>query len=115
MRIIESFPISSLHPKQLRSLIYDAYNNFTDSSVLPIEHLENNQYLMNEHSGPTASFKDLALQLMPKIFQNGTKDEKSKYTFLVATSGDTGPAVLSGFEDSNIPVFILYPKNGVRY
>jgi len=114
LRVLESFPIADFHPALLKRLIYKAYSTFTDPSILPIEHLENNQYLMNEYYGPTASFKDLALQLMPKLFQEGIKNESTKYTFLVATSGDTGPAVLSGFEDSKIPVFILYPKNGVR-
>ncbi len=111
---MESFPIADVHPRLLKKLINDAYSTFTDPKVLPVEHLSGNQYLMNESAGPTASFKDLALQIMPKLFQNAIKDESSKYTVFVATSGDTGSAVLSGFEDSKIPVFILFPKNGVR-
>ena len=38
----------------------------------------------------------------------------NKYTILVATSGDTGSAIASGFYDkSNINVVILYPLNKI--
>jgi len=69
---------------------------------------------MEEFCGPTASFKDLALQLFPKLFEFSTKNKKEKDVILVATSGDTGSAVLDGFKRTSIPVFVLYPHGKVR-
>ncbi|MDD3243143.1 MAG: threonine synthase [Eubacteriales bacterium] len=66
--------------------------------------------------GPTAAFKDLALQFLPRVLsaakaQQGVTDE----TFiLVATSGDTGGAALAGFADvPGTRVAAFYPRNGV--
>lgn len=65
--------------------------------------------------GPTAAFKDYALQLLPKLLVQGKQqiNESSQTLVLVATSGDTGSAALSGFagvEGTSIACF--YPQNG---
>eukprot|EP01084_Bolivina_argentea_P194562 333840_1 len=71
--------------------------------------------------GNTASFKDIALQLFPKLFLNSfinneIESQQKQKLFVVATSGDTGSAVLNGFnllKNKNISIVILYPKNGI--
>ncbi|XP_065189535.1 threonine synthase-like 1 [Sycon ciliatum] len=61
--------------------------------------------------GPTASFKDLSLQLMPQLLQYFAG--KNKYAMVVATSGDTGSAALHGFgSHTSFPVVVFYPGNG---
>lgn len=59
-----------LHPSKLRLFIDRAYNTETFSSekIFPVRHLEDNQFLLELFHGPTASFKDGALQLMPQMF-----------------------------------------------
>jgi threonine synthase len=94
-------------------MINEAYSAFLNESILPVEHLENNHYLMQEFYGPTASFKDLALQLFPRLFQESLKNYDEKMVVLVATSGDTGSAVLSGFKEIGLPVIVLYPYGKV--
>lgn len=114
LRILEMFPIGDLCPQVLHKMIRDAYSTFTDERVLPITKLDNNKYLMEEYYGPTASFKDLALQLFPRLFKESTKYNKHNFSILVATSGDTGSAVLSGFKEIGVPVIVLYPNNKIR-
>jgi threonine synthase len=94
---MERFPMFNIAPTALKQMIHDAYSTFNDpSDVLPVTHLENNQYLMEEFQGPTASFKDLALQLTPKLFTACIESTNSKnYAMLVATSGDTGSSGMS--------------------
>ncbi|XDV29583.1 hypothetical protein PO909_032688 [Leuciscus waleckii] len=92
--------------------------NFADQSVVPLKHLTDHQYLLELFHGPTASFKDLALQLMPQLFAH-CPPQMCNYLILVATSGDTGSAVLNGFrnlKDSDrerIGVLVVFPENGV--
>ena len=66
--------------------------------------------------GPTAAFKDLALQLLPELqtlaLQKQGKDEK--LLILTATSGDTGKAALEAYKDqASFGITVLYPDKGV--
>ncbi|CAL4072941.1 unnamed protein product [Meganyctiphanes norvegica] len=108
-----------ISPQKLSKMTTNAYGtNFAQSEITPLVNLENNLYIHELFHGPTASFKDLALQLMPQLFAN-SMPKSSKYLILVATSGDTGSAVLDGFsrldinDKKNIGVLVLYPKSGI--
>ncbi len=66
--------------------------------------------------GPTAAFKDMALQVLPHLLSHSMKlmDDCSEVLILVATSGDTGKAALEGFK--NVPgtqIAVFYPEGGV--
>ena len=98
-----TFGRSALHSvEELRIMIDKAYTGFghcgDSTSVAPVVHLEDNQYMLELFHGPTASFKDLALQLTPKLFARAAEEADGlTYLILVATSGDTGSAALHGF------------------
>lgn len=131
LRVMERLPLGSLHPSHLRQLLYTAYSMFTDPHILPVTPLHNHQYLMETFHGPTASFKDLSLQLLPQLLtaamqltrtaadQSSSssaldKAAEARVALLVATSGDTGTAALDGFgRQRGNPVVVLYPKDGV--
>ena len=66
--------------------------------------------------GPTAAFKDMALQVLPDLLKVSlTKlDSKQEVLILVATSGDTGKAALEGFKNrEGIHIVVFYPAGGV--
>ncbi|MDR3012451.1 MAG: threonine synthase [Chitinispirillales bacterium] len=66
--------------------------------------------------GPTAAFKDVALQIMPRFMQySKAKCGDDVHTMiLVATSGDTGKAALEGFKNQKgISIVVFYPHGGV--
>lgn len=103
----------------LRTIIFKAYgSNFSSKAVAPVKHLINDQYVQELFHGPTASFKDLALQLMPQLFAY-CLPPMCNYLVLVATSGDTGSAVLSGFsrlsatDRRRTGVLVFFPDEGV--
>lgn len=135
LRVLERFPLGSLHPTHLRHLLYDAYSTFNNADILPVKHLHNHYYIAETFHGPTASFKDLSLQLLPSLTREAVTTQtqlrrkqqqnnsnnlisntgQPRVGLLVATSGDTGTAALSGFSrhsDSG-PVIVLYPIHGV--
>jgi len=118
LRVMERFPLGDLHPSELRKLLWAGYSSFDTEEVLPTTPLEHGTFLMETFHGPTASFKDLSLQVTPKIlgaaasFTHGT--EGLNTGLIVATSGDTGCAALDGFgRQGNMPVIVLFPLNGV--
>ncbi len=64
--------------------------------------------------GPSLAFKDFGARFMAQLMSHYNKDENKKLTILVATSGDTGGAVASGFyKTEGVEVIILYPKGKV--
>ncbi len=66
--------------------------------------------------GPTAAFKDVALQMLPHLMRMALKKvgETKKILILVATSGDTGKAALAGFADvPQTKIMVFYPDGGV--
>ncbi|KAM4606176.1 threonine synthase-like 1 [Polymixia lowei] len=103
----------------LRTMVFKAYGtNFASEAIAPVKHLTRNQYVQELFHGPTASFKDLALQLMPQLFAY-CLPQMCNYLILVATSGDTGSAVLSGFRNLSdgdrhrTGVLVFFPEEGV--
>jgi threonine synthase len=116
LRVMERFPLGTLHPSHLRSLLWQAYSTF-EQTTLPVRHLRRNQYLMETFHGPTASFKDLSLQLLPRLMQAAAElnnKNADRLGLLVATSGDTGCAALDAFARlPGTPVIVLYPTDGV--
>lgn len=73
-------------------------------------------YFLELWHGPTSAFKDMALQIMPRLLSlslGKTGEEKDAY-ILVATSGDTGKAALEGYCDiDRVKILVFYPVNGV--
>ncbi|MBR6427237.1 MAG: threonine synthase [Clostridia bacterium] len=66
--------------------------------------------------GPTAAFKDMALQIMPRLFVGALRKtgDVRRALILVATSGDTGKAALEGYRDvEGVEIAVFYPVDGV--
>ena len=81
----------------------------------PTVKVEDNIYALELYHGPTMAFKDVGARFMSRCLAHFNKDQKdSKNTVLVATSGDTGGAVASGFLGvQGVEVIILYPSGKV--
>ena len=103
----------------LKKCIHNAYGSSFDSNdITPIVKLDDNIFVFELWHGPTAAFKDVALQLLPHLLVEGKNklnlDEET--IILVATSGDTGKAALAGFKDvKGTRVICFYPKDGVAH
>jgi threonine synthase len=81
----------------------------------PVVEVEKGIYSLELFHGPTMAFKDVGARFMSRCLGYFNKDKKdSKNTVLVATSGDTGGAVASGFLGvKGVEVIILYPSGKV--
>ncbi len=82
----------------------------------PLVALDDSLYSLELWHGPTAAFKDMALQIMPRLLSRAlvkTGEERTAL-ILVATSGDTGKAALEGYKDiDRVEIAVFYPENGV--
>lgn len=81
---------------------------------VPLVEISDNRYVLELFHGPTMAFKDLGAGFMSRLVQAFNRHDGTKLNVLVATTGNTGAAVASGFSDSeDVNVFILYPHNRV--
>ncbi len=82
----------------------------------PVTKLGDTLRVLELWHGPTAAFKDMALQIMPRLFVRAVKKtgDTRKALILVATSGDTGKAALEGYRDvDGVGISVFYPVSGV--
>ncbi|MGA9271134.1 MAG: threonine synthase, partial [Lutimonas sp.] len=80
----------------------------------PLVPLEPNVFSLELFHGPTMAFKDVGARFMARCLSHFNKDQQQEGTVLVATSGDTGGAVASGFLGvEGVNVVILYPSGKV--
>jgi threonine synthase len=80
----------------------------------PLVEVEEQIYSLELFYGPTLAFKDVGARFMARMLGYFTRDLNQEINVLVATSGDTGSAVASGFWNvDGIRVFILYPSGAV--
>jgi threonine synthase len=92
----------------LKEIVYDSIN--FEAPVIPIH---DNIYALELFHGPTLAFKDFGARFMSRVMKYFKPEDKKLY-ILVATSGDTGGAVASGFYDvEGIEVVILFPRGKV--
>jgi threonine synthase len=104
--------------EEIHKCIDRAYNGstFDVPSVVNLVELDPSRQIMELWHGPTAAFKDVALQIMPHLLSCAKRKTGNKMhtIILVATSGDTGKAALEGFKDADgISIVVFYPHEGV--
>ncbi|MBP5781477.1 MAG: threonine synthase [Clostridia bacterium] len=117
---------------------YGSGSRFDAEDPAPVRQLSRNLSVMELWHGPTAAFKDMALQALPAFMSVALKKRRrtenvsaaadaqgaeggsqsrtsdTKIAILTATSGDTGKAAMEGFKDApGIDIMVFFPENGV--
>ncbi|MEM9919246.1 MAG: threonine synthase [Bacteroidota bacterium] len=80
----------------------------------PVVTLDPQTHILELFHGPSLAFKDFGARFMARLMSYFNQDAQKELLILVATSGDTGGAVASGFyKTPGIQVVILYPSGKV--
>ncbi len=97
----------------LKQAVTAAYGDqWADSRITPLHRVKTTNFLELFH-GPTSAFKDVGLQLLPRLLQAALAPS-DRVLILAATSGDTGKAALEGFKDvPQTGIATFYPDGGV--
>ena len=80
-------------------MVADAYAGFDHPDVAPLVELSDGIHLMQLFHGPTLAFKDIALQLVGRLFDYELSRRGERVTIVGATSGDTGSAAIEACRD----------------
>jgi len=99
---------------ELDAMVAEAYATFAHPDVVPLVELEPGLHVMELFHGPTLAFKDVALQLVGRLFDAELRRRGERATILVATSGDTGSAAIAGCAGRDtLDIVVLHPAGRV--
>ncbi|HTQ66270.1 MAG TPA: threonine synthase [Puia sp.] len=107
--VIQPYVGDTIPSNELKKIVSETIN-----FDFPLVKLSNQIYSLELFHGPTLAFKDVGARFMSRCMGYFTRNSDQQITVLVATSGDTGGAVASGFYGvEGVKVVILYPSGKV--
>src|SRR5271165_7292558 len=113
-RVMQPFVGDALPFATLEALCHDAYAGFGHPAVVPLVQLETNLFVQELFHGPTLAFKDLALQLLGRLYDHVLAERNERVTIVGATSGDTGSAAIEACAGRDrIDIIFLHPHDRV--
>jgi threonine synthase len=110
-QIMQLFVGDEIEADTLALMCTEAYNTFDHPAVVPLVQIGNDHFVEELFHGPTLAFKDVALQLVGRLFEHVLSQQGRRVTIVGATSGDTGPAAIDGIKNcAHADIVILYPN-----
>jgi threonine synthase len=92
----------------------EAYAGFTHAAVVPLRQLSAGLWLLELFHGPTLAFKDVAMQLLAKLYEYVLAAKGQTMTVVCATSGDTGGAAVEALGGlKNARLVVLFPDGRI--
>ncbi|MGZ5984686.1 MAG: threonine synthase [Caulobacteraceae bacterium] len=112
--VIGKFAGPDIAPAELLEMTTAAYATFTHPAVTPVKELYPNLFLLELFHGPTLAFKDVAMQILARLYDKALKQQGRHMTIVAATSGDTGGAAVEAFRGaSNARILVLFPEGRI--
>ncbi|MCP5432401.1 MAG: threonine synthase [Alphaproteobacteria bacterium] len=112
--LLAPFVGEAVAPGDLERILADGAAAMGHAAVTPLVQLDERTFLLELFHGPTLAFKDVALQLLGRLFAHVLERRGEALTILGATSGDTGSAAIEAVRGrANMEIFILHPKDRV--
>ena len=104
--------VDDIPAADLQAIARRAYHTpkFAHPHIVPVTSLEDGVYIGHLSEGPTAAFKDMAMQLLGELFEYVLARRGETLNILGATSGDTGSSAEYAMRGrTGVRVFMLTP------
>jgi threonine synthase len=112
--ILGLFAQDDMSPRDMLSACQGAYASFHHPAVTPLRQLTPGAYLLELFHGPSLAFKDVAMQLLARLYEHVLMATGRTLTVVCATSGDTGGAAVEAFAGrANIRIVVLFPEGRI--
>ncbi len=109
--LMEPFVAGAVSTEDLAALVAEAYGAFSHPKVCPLVALEEDHWLLELFHGPTFAFKDVALQVVARLFDHELAQRNDRATIVAATSGDTGSAAMEAVAGRDrLDIVVLHPE-----
>jgi threonine synthase len=113
-RVIGAFAGDEIPAADLKVMCQEAYSTFTHTAVVPLAQLRPGVFMAELFHGPSLAFKDVAMQILARLYDHMLGREGRVQTILCATSGDTGGAAVEAFRGaSNVKIVALFPEGRI--
>ncbi|MDY6051135.1 MAG: threonine synthase [Rothia sp. (in: high G+C Gram-positive bacteria)] len=104
---IDDIPVEDIKAMTARAY---SYPKFASEEIVPVTELEPGILIGHLSEGPTAAFKDMAMQLLGELFEYELARRGETLNIVGATSGDTGSSAEYAMRGRpGIKVFMLTP------
>ncbi len=111
-RVLSLFTDGKPNLETLTAICHDAYAGFGHAATVPLVQLDSRVFALELFHGPTLAFKDMAMQVLGRLFDHALAERGERITIVGATSGDTGSAAIEACRDrAAVDVVILHPHN----
>ncbi|MDR3513190.1 MAG: threonine synthase [Caulobacteraceae bacterium] len=112
--ILGRFAGDAFSREDLLDMTSEAYASFTHAAVTPLRQLDSGLWLLELFHGPTLAFKDVAMQLLSRLYERALAAKKRTLTIVCATSGDTGGAAVEALRGrANLRLVVLFPHGRI--
>ncbi len=109
-RLLAPFIGATVPASALEAICREAYASFGHPAVVPLIQLDTALFVQELFHGPTLAFKDLALQVVGRLFDRVLAERDERVTIIAATSGDTGSAAIEAFAGrARVDIAVLHP------
>ncbi|MHA7871281.1 MAG: threonine synthase [Hyphococcus sp.] len=99
---------------RLREMAAEAYVAFGHPEVAPLKQVGDEDWILELFHGPTLAFKDFAMQMLGRLFDDALARRGETLTIIAATSGDTGAAAIEALRGrAQIRIVVLHPEGRV--
>jgi len=113
-RVIGAFAEGEIAAADIAEMCADAYATFAHAAVVPLVQLEPGLFVAELFHGPSLAFKDVAMQLLARLYDHLLAAQGRAQTILCATSGDTGGAAVEAFRGRKaVKVVALFPEGRI--
>ncbi|MXV44138.1 threonine synthase [Saccharibacter sp. 17.LH.SD] len=108
--VIGLFTEGCIDLETLRTMCREVYSQFDHAAITPLVEVEEGLFSLELFHGPTLAFKDMAMQMLGRLFEYVLKQRDRHVTIVGATSGDTGSAAIEAFRGrERVSIVILHP------
>jgi len=112
--VLTHFTGDAFAQDRLRAMAREAYAGFDHKETAPLVQVGEEDWILELFHGPTLAFKDFAMQLLGRLFDDVLARRGRRLTVIAATSGDTGAAAIHALAPCrNAGVVVLHPEGRV--
>ncbi len=113
-RVMAPFTAGAVSEAALREICAEAYGGFGHAAVAPLVQLSPRLWMLELFHGPTLAFKDMAMQVLGRLFDLVLAARGQRVTIVAATSGDTGSAAIAACANrALVDIVVLHPAGRV--